>query len=176
MLSVGSVFFMIDCYWVRSPGAAVQVYTPQAAHRQVKRWGVECHGKSLHYLDLISCVLQDNFFSKYFPQIKRRHHSKWHRLKNWDQPKCQLFYLKRWCSTQIHVRPQRPRPWQTMSKVHNSSMKYDLSVICKEHSSLDTNGTNYTSRVWMVTVHNYGVHSIEDAQSQVVALKPGSSL
>lgn len=45
-------------------------------------------------------------------------------------------------------------------------MKYDLSVICKEHSSLDTNGTNYTSRVWMVTVHNYGVHSIEDAQTK----------
>ena len=160
MLSVGSVFFMIDYYWVRSTGAAVRVYTPQAAHRQVKRWGVECHGKSLHYLDLISCVLEDNFLVNIFLRLKEDATLKWHRLKNWDQPKCQLFYLKRWYSTQIHVGPQRPRRWQTMSKVHNSSMKYDVSVIRKEHSSLDTNGTNYILRILTATVHNYGVHAL----------------
>ena len=68
------------------------------------------------------------FLVDIFLRLKEDNHSKWHCLKNWDQPNCQLFYLKRWYSTQIHVGPQRPRRWQTVSEVHNSLMKHDVSV------------------------------------------------
>lgn len=131
MLSVRSVFFMIDhhCLLSQVHGCSrTRLYIPHEAHRQVKRWerGVSWKESPLPWPRFpFFWVLQDNF-----SWVKRRCHSKWHCLKKLGPTKMSTVLPKRWYSTQIHVGPQRPHRWQMMSKVHNSLMKYDVSVVC----------------------------------------------
>ena len=126
--------FTESVYWVRSAGADYESTHPM---QPTDRW----RGEVWSVMERVSTTLTSFlvFFSGQFSsktiflvdiflRLKEDNHSKWHCLKNWDQPNCQLFYLKRWYSTQIHVGPQRPRRWQTVSEVHNSLMKHDVSV------------------------------------------------
>lgn len=120
--------FTESVYWVRSTGADYESTHPM---QPTDRW----RGEVWSVMERVSTTLtsflvfcKTIFLVDIFLRLKEDNHSKWHCLKNWDQPNCQLFYIKRWYSTQIHVGPQRPRWWQTVSEVHNSLMKHDVSV------------------------------------------------
>ena len=100
----------------RTPGS------PQVARKE----GGGCRGRSLHTLTRFLSYFSDNFFSKYFPQIKRRCSDRQHHLKNWDQPKCRSVYIQRGYSSQAHLAPKGT----SMTDTEPSLQAFDITCLC----------------------------------------------
>lgn len=149
MLSVGSVFFMIDCLLsqftgVRSTGADYESTHPMQPtdRRRGEVWSVLKESPLPWPRFLVFC--KTIFLVDIFLRLKEDNHSKWHCLKNWDQPNCQLFYIKKMIFNPIHVGPQRPHWWQTVIKFTTLFlMKHDVSVAVRSMVPFATNAPNY---------------------------------
>lgn len=138
----GDVLFMVGCHrgpwsgpWVQRP-----LWEPEHAPgsprtgRRGAEAGSTVEGVSTPRPRLPSCF-SDNFFSKYFPQIKRRCSYRWHHLKNWDQPKCQSVYIHRGYSSQACWAP-KGTPLTHWAKFTTPFILHVFAIMCNLCSSL----------------------------------------